>query len=464
MPRSTESEIIRLLGSRFQAPEGVTGIGDDAAIIPGENPSSPDLTITTDLLAEGVHFLREGISPEALGWKSAAVNISDIAAMGAVPRWAFLSLALPRDTVSLAPLPDDSWPALFIQGFSRACKRFGVTLLGGDTSASEGGVFINVTLIGECPKGTALRRSSARPGDLICVTGTLGDSSAGLKLILERLASGTQSESGSAEADGANAGGGRTEADGASAGGGIEADRAIQGEGRIAGDGAIAGDGTFLYHGRIAGDGAIAGGAEAIANGTFFGGGNTAADGAIPGYGRIAADGTIPGDGAHAGGGTFLCRGKTEADGGTSCNEASWSGNVPRAETDEAYLLKRHCRPEPRVDEGIALRLSPGVHAMMDLSDGLAADLPRILEASGVGASVDVRTLPFSPELRRTCAARGWDPVHLALCGGEDYELLFTMAPGSTPPVPHTVIGRIEGEPGLRWQGSPCSFKGFSHF
>lgn len=119
---------------------------------------------------------------------------------------------------------------------------------------------------------------------------------------------------------------------------------------------------------------------------------------------------------------------------------------------------------------------------MMDVSDGVAADLPHILEASGgLGATVDVATLPLSPQLRRLCASRGWNPVDLALCGGEDYELLFALAPNALSPVACTVIGTVEaidpsftGTPGsdagtaspspIRWLGGRSDYAGFRHF
>ena len=120
--------------------------------------------------------------------------------------------------------------------------------------------------------------------------------------------------------------------------------------------------------------------------------------------------------------------------------------------------------PEPRVAEGIALAGCEGVHAMMDISDGIASDLRHILEASGVGAEIDIQKLPLSAQLCRVCEKEGWDAEELALEGGEDYELLFTMAPGTEPPVPHTVIGRITPS-GLVWVGGKKpDYRGFRHF
>ena len=110
------------------------------------------------------------------------------------------------------------------------------------------------------------------------------------------------------------------------------------------------------------------------------------------------------------------------------------------------------------------LAATPGVNAMMDISDGIASDLRHILKASGTGARIDVRSLPLSAELRRVCARRGWDPAELAAGGGEDYELLFTCRPGTDVPVPHTVIGEILAAPGLQWAGTDRTFNGYHHF
>lgn len=293
------------------------GIGDDCAVIPlspetGGAPAS-DLLVSTDMLVEGTHFLMEDISPRQLGWKSAAVNISDIAAMGGKPIATFLSLALPKT------LPEQ-WMQEFMEGYNGISEKFGTALLGGDTTCSPDRICINVAVLGTCPRGKARLRSAARPGDLVCVTGTLGDSAAGLRLIL----------------------GGQ-------------------------------------------------------------------------------------------------------------------KGAAPR-------LMDRHYTPTPRVEEGLALSCLPGVHAMMDISDGVGSDLRHILDESGVGARIDTGKLPISKELQALCSEKGWDPKELALSGGEDYELLFTMDPQETPDIPYTVIGEITANPTVTWEGGSRDYMGYKHF
>lgn len=293
------------------------GIGDDCAVIPlspetGGAPAS-DLLVSTDMLVEGTHFLMEDISPRQLGWKSAAVNISDIAAMGGKPIATFLSLALPKT------LPEQ-WMQEFMEGYNGISEKYGAALLGGDTTCSPDRICINVAVLGTCPRGKARLRSTARPGDLVCVTGTLGDSAAGLRLIL----------------------GGQ-------------------------------------------------------------------------------------------------------------------KGAAPR-------LMDRHYTPTPRVEEGLALSCLPGVHAMMDISDGVGSDLRHILDESGVGARIDTGKLPISKELQALCSEKGWDPKELALSGGEDYELLFTMDPQETPDIPYTVIGEITANPTVTWEGGSRDYMGYKHF
>lgn len=308
-----EFGLIEQIRRNFPETEGVRGIGDDCAVIPQR--SGLDTLVSTDMLIEGSHFLLADISPYELGWKSAAVNISDIAAMGGSPTATFLSFALPK---TLA----DGWVDAFMKGYADISSRYGVALLGGDTTASPDRLCINVAVLGSCPHGTAKLRSSAREGDLVCVTGTLGDSAAGLQIVLNGL------------------------------------DR-----------------------------------------------------------------------------------------------------STPEAQ----YLLGRHHLPTPRVAEGLSLASCPGVHAMMDISDGIASDLRHIMEESGLGASVELCKLPLSEELKSFCALQGLDAEELAAAGGEDYELLFTMAPDARPSVPYTVIGRMTAGDELVWPGSNRDFVGFRH-
>lgn len=306
-----EFGLIRGITDRFEVPDGITGIGDDCAIIP--QMDGLDTLVSTDMLVEGSHFLLEDVSPHDLGWKTVAVNLSDIAAMGGEPVGTFLSIALPRSL-------DTSWVDAFIEGYREISTEYGVPLLGGDTTASPGRLCLNVAVLGKCPHGSALTRNAARIGDLICVTGTLGDSSCGLKAILE---------------------------------------------------------------------------------------------------------------------------------------------DVERSE-EVRYLIYRHYLPKPRVNEGAALRKCCGVHSMMDISDGIASDLLHILEASGVGAEIDETSLPLSDELLSVSTRNGWDAVEFAVSGGEDYELLFTMAPGTVPPLPFHVIGRVSEGNGIHWSGR--DHIGFRHF
>ena len=133
----------------------------------------------------------------------------------------------------------------------------------------------------------------------------------------------------------------------------------------------------------------------------------------------------------------------------------------------ESELVRRHYRPVPRVGEGIALSMLPGVHAMMDISDGIGSDLRHILDESHKAAEVDIASLPLSEQLKEACHKYGWDPVKLALNGGEDYELLFTVSPeafAETLPVPFYPIGRIVSGEGIRWIGRNEDFMGFRHF
>jgi thiamine-monophosphate kinase len=153
------------------------GIGDDTALV--NLSSGKRLLFTTDLMAEGVHFTRPSTSPEALGYKLAAVNVSDIAAMGGEPLFALLSIALP-------PTVENPFPRRFRAGLAMGAGKFGFEIIGGDTTSSAGGIFVSLSLLGRLSGSRPLTRTGAGPGDLICVTGHLGASSLGLAALLER--------------------------------------------------------------------------------------------------------------------------------------------------------------------------------------------------------------------------------------------------------------------------------------
>lgn len=171
-----EFPLIRGLASRFahHAPGLVQGIGDDAAVV--EATSQTWWHVTTDLLAEGIHFNFTSAAPESVGYRAAMANLSDLAAMGARPRYLLVSLAIPKTLKS-----SDIFK--IYSGLMKACRRDRVALIGGDTSASKAGLFLNITLIGTTPTQQALFRHGAQVGDLIYVTGTLGDSLAGLRTL-----------------------------------------------------------------------------------------------------------------------------------------------------------------------------------------------------------------------------------------------------------------------------------------
>jgi thiamine-monophosphate kinase len=140
------------------------GIGDDCAIY--RPKANEDLLFTTDFLIEDVHFRRDIFPPDAIGHKALARSLSDIAAMGGDPRFCLLSLALPTTT-------DQAWLEQFLKGFLKLAKRYAVTLAGGDLSRSTK-IVCDVMACGSTPRGKALRRDGAKPGDIIYVSGRLG--------------------------------------------------------------------------------------------------------------------------------------------------------------------------------------------------------------------------------------------------------------------------------------------------
>lgn len=311
----SEFQLIEQISSHFSVPEGVIGIGDDCAVIPQH--SGIDSLISTDMLIDGTHFLIDEVDAFNLGWKSAAVNISDIAAMGGKAVASFLSFALPKN------LPGN-WTSRFIEGYKELSDRFDCPLLGGDTTRSLDRLCISVTVLGEAKSGLSKLRSSAQVGDIICTSGYLGDSAAGLDCIL------THAEK-------------------------------------------------------------------------------------------------------------------------TPLNEV---------------LIERHYRPMPRIREGLQLAQIDGVHAMMDISDGVGSDLRHILKASGKGAVIDCHKLPLSEELLEYCHHTGRNPLEFALGGGEDYELLFTISPEAEKSlnIKHFCIGNITNGDDIKWEGTDRDFVGFRHF
>ncbi|MES1939125.1 thiamine-monophosphate kinase [Salinisphaera sp. T5B8] len=271
------------------------GIGDDAALI--APPPGQELAITTDTLIAGRHFPSDTAAFD-IGYKALAVNLSDLAAMGAAPAWVTIALA--------APELDADWCDALLDGALAAIGRASVDIIGGDTTRGE--LTLTITAIGCVPPSAALRRSGARVGDLIAVTGTLGDAAYGLQ-----------------------------------------------------------------------------------------------------------------------------------------CWDARAS-----ASPDQQACIARLTRPSWRT--GWALRGLAS--AAIDVSDGLAADLGHILNASGVGACVNIDALPASPALARACDRD--QRRQLQFAGGDDYELCITLADSALDSAraaldcPLTVIGRVEAEAGLR--------------
>lgn len=318
-----EFGLIGKIAERVGNKDGVRcGIGDDAAVL---DPSAGAVQLmTSDMLLEDVHFDLAYTPPELLGRKSLAVNLSDMGAMGGQPRWFLLSLGIP-------PATDTGFLDLFIKGMLEMADSFEVALVGGDTCASKSGLVISITLIGEQQPGKIRYRNGAVPGDLICVTGTLGDSSLGL----------------------------------------------------------------------------------------------------------------------------------AELRGGVSCGAA----------------VSRHLDPVPRCREGLMLAEAGIPTSMIDLSDGLLADLGHILKGSAVGATLDLDRLPLSEYFLRNADSYFSDQLQPALSGGEDYELLFTVPPGMLEKVQRcqdpslsqvTVVGEITSASGLQLfsHGVPyhSDYKGFRHF
>jgi len=319
---SAEFRIIDLFKERCagNGAHVLLGIGDDAAIT--TVPAGQDLVAAVDALIEGTHFL-PGADPRSVGHRCLAVNLSDLAAMAAQPRWALLTLALPA--------ADEGWVRAFADGFAELAKRCDVSLIGGDTT--RGPLGVSVTLLGTAPEGMAVKRSGAKSGDVIYLTGQPGWAAAWREVML---------------------------------------------------------------------------------------------------------------------------------------------GNLEAADSGCDVYRKCFEFPEPRLQAG--QRLAPLVSAMIDISDGVHTDLSRLLQASGVGAEVNIPPLGQLEKDYGKAAAR-----RLFLSGGEDYELCFTAAAGQNELIAEiaaelnlelAAIGQVVQAGGVQWYSegvavdpsTDFAMEEFSHF
>jgi thiamine-monophosphate kinase len=174
-----EFNLIRRMSAILGTPKHkvIAGIGDDSAVL--NPPSGKLLLVTTDMLVENVHFSTSTATPYQIGWKSLAVNISDIASMGGEPTYGFISIGFPRDT-------DAEFVDEFYTGMRDIAEKYGVDIVGGDTVSSPE-IIINISLLGEVEEDSYILRSGAKIGDAICVTGDVGGSSAGLEILKQKL-------------------------------------------------------------------------------------------------------------------------------------------------------------------------------------------------------------------------------------------------------------------------------------
>ena len=329
MARS-EFEFIDSLRRRFGA-----AIGDDAAVF--HSTAGKETVITADLLIEDIDFRRTTAPPTLLGHKALAVSLSDIAAMGARPRWSLISFGVPEDVW------ETEFADQFYEGLTSLADRYDVKLIGGDTSRTPDKIVIDSIVIGECNVGHAVKRAGAQTGDQIFVTGSLGGAAAGLRLI---------------------------------------------------------GRGAHLAEQNL--------------------------------------------------------------------------GDDDSQKID--HVLLRQLRPEPRVGWGMVLGEERLATSMIDISDGLSSDLNHLCRESGVGALIESSLLPIDHQVVELCGRRALDPLQLALHGGEDFELLFTVKPGDVARLPRRVdgveltrIGEVRKEDeGVRISEGPRTWElnpgGWKHF
>jgi thiamine-monophosphate kinase len=171
-PIGSEAELIAMLAPLTEGAAGAFGLQDDCALL--TPPEGCELVLKTDPVAQGVHFLADD-APDDIAWKALAVNVSDLAAKAARPLGYLMALAFPA-------APRRAWVARFVGGLMAAQQRFGCALLGGDTDRRPGPLTVAITAIGSVPRGRMVRRTTARAGDRMFATGTLGDAALGLRL------------------------------------------------------------------------------------------------------------------------------------------------------------------------------------------------------------------------------------------------------------------------------------------
>jgi thiamine-monophosphate kinase len=264
--------------------EVIQGIGDDAAIL--RTTPKKSLLASTDLTIEGIHFDLAFESFQDVGYRTAVANISDIAAMGGIPKFLLVAIAIPPS------YSVNNMRALY-QGFKKPCREYDISLVGGDTSSSKSGLFLCLTILGHVNPNRALTRHGAKVGDRVYVTGTLGDSKAGLQILQHQ---------------------------------------------------------------------------------------------------KKQKKHTVP-------------------------------------QSYDTFLKKRHLRPTPRLAVGQHLSQDRLAHAAIDVSDGLSGDIHHLCQASHVGVELWASHLPISRQCQAYAAAHRVNPIDIALEGGEDYELLFTINP-----------------------------------
>lgn len=178
--RPDEFALIAELFAPLATARGALSLTDDAALL--TPPRGHELVVTADAIVEGVHFLKDD-SPASVARKALGVNVSDLAAKGAVPLGYLMALSLPAHI-------DHAWLRAFARGLAQGQKAFRLVLLGGDTTATPGALTIAITAIGSVPRGRMIQRRGAKPGDVVCVSGTIGDAGAGLSCLKRKKRSG----------------------------------------------------------------------------------------------------------------------------------------------------------------------------------------------------------------------------------------------------------------------------------